>query len=302
MYSADDLTEETEEIVLKRARNDVQRSQFYLKSTELRTRRQLEQELPRQADQVTETAKRTGLSLEKTRLTLPVQLEKQQLERDKQALELQRLEQKYQELTADRALMSVPSPADGYVYYGKVARGKWPGVEAVANQLQEGGKLMPHNVFMTVVALRPLHIRADLAEKDLHRLSRGIPGHAVPTGYPDRKLPVAVEEISRFPIAPGTFDGILRVTLDEKSEPVVPGMGCKLTLVAYEKQDALAVPAAAVFENATDGERNVVYVKNAEGKPEERKVVVGQKADQQWEIVEGLSAGEEIFLKKPEGP
>ena len=37
MYNADDLTEETEEIVLKRARNDVERARFYLKSTELRT-------------------------------------------------------------------------------------------------------------------------------------------------------------------------------------------------------------------------------------------------------------------------
>lgn len=121
MYTADDLTEETEEIVLKRARNDVERSQFYLKSAELRTRRQLEQELPRQADQITETAKRAGLNLEKKRVTAPVQLEKQQLERDRQALALRRLEQKYEDLVADRALMAVPSPVDGYVYYGKIA-------------------------------------------------------------------------------------------------------------------------------------------------------------------------------------
>ena len=33
MYDADDLTEETEEIVLKRAKNDVEQSKFYLKST-----------------------------------------------------------------------------------------------------------------------------------------------------------------------------------------------------------------------------------------------------------------------------
>lgn len=301
MYTADDLTEETEEIVLKRARNDVERSQFYLKSAELRARRQLEQELPRQAEQVTDTAKRAGLNLEKKRVTLPVQLEKQQLERDKQALELQRLEEKYQELVADRAMMAVPAPADGYVYYGKASRGKWAGVDTVASQLQEGGKLLPHHVFMTVVALRPLHIRVDVAEKDLHRLARGTTGVATPTGFPDQKLPVAVEEVSAFPIAASTFDGTLRVTLDEQSKALVPGMTCKVALVAYDRADALTVPAAAVFPNTTDGERNVVYVKNAEGKPEARQVTVGQRADQQWEIVAGLNAGDEIFLKKPEG-
>ena len=71
-------------------------------------------------------------------------------------------------------------------------------------------------------------------------------------------------------------------------------------MIAYEKKDAITVPAAAVFENPADGERNLVYVKTAEGKSEERKVVVGQKSDQTWEIVQGLTPGEEILLKKPE--
>jgi HlyD family secretion protein len=302
MYQADDLTEETEEIILRRARNDVERSKFYLKSAEQRSRRQLDQDIPRQEQQVTETAKRTGVSLEKTRLTLPVQFEKQQLEREKQVIEIQRLEEKLQQLTADRKQMAVESPAAGYVYYGRATRGKWPGVEAVASQLQEGGKLAPHNVFMTVVSPRPLHVRTDIQEKDLHRVARGMQGFAQPTGYPDMKLPVSVEQISPFPIGPNTFDGILRVTLDDKAKPIVPGMGCKLTLLAYENKAAITVPAAAVLENPVDGERNLVYVKNAEGKPEERKVVVGQKTEQKWEILEGLTAGEEIFLKKPNGP
>ena len=51
--------------------------------------------------------------------------------------------------------------------------------------------------------------------------------------------------------------------LDEKAKPVVPGMACKLTLIAYEKKDAITVPAAAVFDNPADGERNLVYVKTA---------------------------------------
>ena len=302
MYNADDLTEETEEIVLKRARNEVEQAKFYLKSTELRTKKLLEQDIARQEQQLSEAAQRAGVALEKTRVTLPVQFEKQQIELQKLTVDNKRAEEKLQELIADRKAMAVESPADGYVYYGRCTRGKWPGVEAVISQLQEGGKLAPNNVFMTVVSPRPLHVRADVAEKDLYRLDRGLQGHAVPAGYPELKLPITVEHVSPFPIGTGTFDGYFRVTLDDQAKPVVPGMACKLTLVAYDKKDAIAIPATAVFENPADGERNLVYVKSADGKPQERKIVVGQKSEQKWEIVQGLNPGDEIMLTKPEAP
>jgi multidrug resistance efflux pump len=300
MYNADDLTEETEEIVLKRARNEVEQVKFYLKSTELRTKKLLGEDIPRQEQLLTDTAQRAGVALDKTRVTLPVQFEKQQIELQKLTVDNKRAEQKLQELIADRKAMTVESPGDGYVYYGRCTRGKWPGVDAVMSQLQEGGKLVPNNAFMTVVSPGPLHIQADVAEKDLYRLTQGLQGNAIPAGYPEMKLPITVERVSPFPIGTGTFDGRFRVTLDDTAKPIVPGMACKLTLVAYEKKDAIAIPATAVFENPADGERNRVYVKSAEGKPQERKVVVGQKTEQKWEIVEGLSPGEEIMLTKPD--
>ncbi|MHB8973943.1 MAG: efflux RND transporter periplasmic adaptor subunit [Pirellulaceae bacterium] len=302
MYNADDLTEETEEIVLKRARNEVEQGKFYLKSTELRTKKMLGEDIPRQEQTLTETAQRASVALDKTRATLPVQFEKQQIELQKLTVDTKRTEDKLQELIADRKAMAVESPADGYVYYGRCTRGKWPGVDTVTSQLQEGGKLVPNNAFLTVVSPRPLHVRADVAEKDLYRLERGLQGNAVPAGYPEMKLPLTVEHVSPFPIGMGSFDGYFRVTLDDKAKPVVPGMACKLTLLAYEKKDAIAIPATAVFENPADGEHNLVYVKSADGKPQERKVVVGQKAEQKWEIVEGLSPGEEIMLTKPDAP
>ena len=101
--------------------------------------------------------------------------------------------------------------------------------------------------------------------------TQGLQGNAIPAGYPEMKLPITVEHVSPFPIGTGTFDGHFRVTLDDTAKPVVPGMACKLTLVAYEKKDAIAIPATAVFENPADGEHNLVYVKSAEGKPQERK-------------------------------
>ncbi len=94
MYKADDLTEETEEIVLKRQRNDVERSRFYVKSAELRFKKTMETDIERDEQQLVEAAQRAELALAKTSIALPVQLEKQEIERKKQQLTDQRAQEK----------------------------------------------------------------------------------------------------------------------------------------------------------------------------------------------------------------
>ncbi len=300
MYKADDLTEETEEIVLKRARNDVERSKFYLKSSELRAKKSLEQDLPREEQQLVESAQRADIMLAKTVATLPVQIEKQKIEREKQRLADQRAQEKFTKLREDRAIMTIVAPADGYVYYGKWTRGKWSGVDSVASQLIEGGKLSPQSVFMTIVNPRPLQIRVDLPEKELYRVKHGMQGIAIPDGYPDLELAAKVQGVSAFPLNKGTFDGRLGVQLGDNAKVIVPGMGCKITLIAYDKKNAITVPASAVFEDDADGKRNVVYVKGEGDKPEKRKVVIGQKAEKKWEVLSGLKENDLVLLKKPD--
>ena len=73
----------------------------------------LEQDIPRQEQQLTEAAKRAEIGLAKSRATLPVQFEKAQIERAKQIVDSQRAEKKLQDLMADRKIMAVESPADG---------------------------------------------------------------------------------------------------------------------------------------------------------------------------------------------
>ena len=140
MYNADDLTEETEEIVLKRARNDVERSKFYLKSSELRSKKALDQDIPREEQELTEAAQRAEIALAKSKATLPTQLEKQQIENAKLLLANKRAEEKLKELMKDREMMAVQSPAEGYVYYGRCTRGKWSGVDSVAGTTGRRGK------------------------------------------------------------------------------------------------------------------------------------------------------------------
>src|SRR6185503_13684977 len=70
MYKADDLTEETEEIILKRAKNDVDRSQFLTEQARLRHERSTTLDIPRNAEQQAHTLRQALLTWEKSRLTL----------------------------------------------------------------------------------------------------------------------------------------------------------------------------------------------------------------------------------------
>jgi multidrug efflux pump subunit AcrA (membrane-fusion protein) len=131
-------------------------------------------------------------------------------------------------------------------------------------------------------------------------LRRGLQGTASPVGFPELELPASVQQISSFPVGTNVFDGQLSVELGNDARAVVPGMSCQVTLVAYDKADALTVPAKAVFEDPQTGTRNTVYVKRGDGKPQPRKVSIGQKTDEKWEVLQGLAAGDEILLEKPE--
>src|SRR5262245_61108588 len=79
MYKADDLTEETEEIILKRARNDVEQMKFYVERANFMHDRELQVELPRFLVTHKRAAAQAGLVLERTKLTQPLAIAKQKL-------------------------------------------------------------------------------------------------------------------------------------------------------------------------------------------------------------------------------
>ena len=107
MYKADDLTEETEEIILKRAQRSVERGEFYLESARLRHDRTLQFLLPREKLQVQESAVRAQLNLAKTESTLPTTLQMKRIGLEKLQHAQQQLDEKLDLLQADRELMVI---------------------------------------------------------------------------------------------------------------------------------------------------------------------------------------------------
>jgi len=300
MYRANDLREETEEIILKRQRHAVESAAHYLKQAEQRRDDTLKVELPRREQSLKETAVKQTLTLDKARSTLPLTLNQKRLSLEKMKLEREKSTDRLHKLQRDRAAMTVQAPADGIVYYGKCQRGQWTTAATVAGKLQRGGQVMPDEDLLTIIKTRPVFVRAVVEEKDLQYVHRGAKAKVIPTSFPDLKLPGTVQSVSAIPVTPGHFEAKIALDAGKEAEALMPGMACTVKVVAYTTKDALSVPAAAVFTDELDDDKHFVYLTGEDGKSEKRAVRVGKKNDGKVEILGGIGEGDEVLLEKPQ--
>ncbi|MGH7138801.1 MAG: HlyD family efflux transporter periplasmic adaptor subunit [Pirellulales bacterium] len=297
MYNADDLTEETEEIILKRARNDVERSLFLLEQTRSRTQETLEVTLPRQGATIKEAALRQELDWESKRATLPLSPPKLRLSLEKLVSERDQSQKRLDKLQKDREAMIVKAPAAGIVYYGHCRRGKWSG-DTSDGKLARGSALQPHAVFMTLVKPRPIFIRAAASEKELAKVRPGTSGTATAVAYAERKLSAKVESVAAVPTADGHFDTQVAVDVGDEAAAIMPGMTCHLTLTAQNKPDAITIPTSALVNDEASG-KHYVYRVGSDGLHTKTEVTIGARGDEKIEIVDGLVEGDTILLEKP---
>ncbi len=139
MYEADDLTEETEEIILKRTRDAVDSTKYSLGLVLNSQRQGLEFDLPRQEEQLEQAVARASLALEEARRTAPQSLTRQEMQVEKLREELERKREKLERLRQDLKHLHVTAPRSGIVYYGAPRRGKWSDPSSLESMLQPGG-------------------------------------------------------------------------------------------------------------------------------------------------------------------
>ena len=303
MYRSKDLTEETEEIILRRQRFEVEVGEFFLKEAELQRNQALKVELPRQEQRVRESALKLTIELEKARALLPLNLNQKRLTLAKLKHDQVKSAEKLADLRRDRDEMTVHAPADGLVYYGRPERGHWSAA-AIAPKLHKGGVIALDEVFITIVALRPIAIRATVDEKDLHALSqpRELKGIVTPTFDPEQRLPARLTGVLPVPREAGKFEAVIAIDIGEDKSPIKPGMACTVKFVPYRKEEALTIPSTAVFEDdSADIITKYVYLAkpDKDGKFPKQWIKTGRTSGGKTEILEGLAAGDEILASRP---
>ena len=299
MYAADDLTEETEEIVLKRQRAAVEQSKLYLEQAKLRYEETLKIRMPRYEESMEYSDQLLALATGKTKTSLPLTLEQQQLELEKAKVQRERNAEKFKKLLDDQKLMTVEAPVGGVVYYGKCVDGKWTTGAAAAGKLEPGKAVTANDPFMTIVGTRPMVLLATVSEKDLQWIKPGLKGSARPTAYPDLRAPVSVSEINGIPTAAGKFAATLRVSLDADAEGLMPGMTCKVKLAPYQKMRTLTVPLSALRTDEIDDTKHYVQLVDENAKPKKQPVKVGKRSGAKAEILDGLVAGDKVLKEYP---
>jgi len=292
MYRDKDLTEETEQMILKRYKFSLESAEFYLRSARLHTERTLTIDIPRREEASHLAAAKANLAWEHAREQLPLQLKQKELALEKLRFDDNRAQEKLAELEKDLTLMTIKSPAAGVVYHGRYSQGNWTSQPATA--FLKGGTLPANDVVLTIITNGRLFLHTEVEEKEIGDVKVGQVARFAPTRSPQKKLAGRVDRVAPVPQA-GKFEVVIALA-DDAAEGLVPGLTGSVKIVTAQKENALTVASTAVFEDADD-DSHYVYVP---GKPPQKKTVkIGLVVGDKTEIVEGLAAGDEILASKP---
>ena len=293
MYKADDLTENTEEIIMKRQRESVKAAEIGLELSRLAHKRQMEVTMPREAVVLERDAQSAGIGFKEQEQNIPRSFELKRIAMEDARVNAKRSAENLTKLQAERGQFVIKAPADGAFYYGNMQDGRWsPGDPTKAlSVLAPVGTRRPFAVVVPSTATMLLESTAD--EMTVRSLKAELSGFASFTGRADVSFPVKIASISTTP----GIDGRYRVTMSAQYPadlPMAAGMTASAQIIAYHKDAALTVPAKALTM-ADDGGWEV-EVEEAEGKTKRVPVKRGMTSGDKVEILSGLSAEQSVII------
>ncbi|MAP10012.1 MAG: HlyD family secretion protein [Rhodopirellula sp.] len=226
MYDADDLTEESEEIVLKRAKRSVESAQFRLESTEIRSKRTMEQSIPAEDAQTEATWERAQMAYEKTLRNLDSAKKKRDIERRKAAEALAEKEADFEELRQQRKSIVIKAPGGGILLYGELNRGA---LNAKPSPIKAGVKVSTDQVIATVVQPKKMRVRLTLSEADLAGIKTGDSCVIKPAIDPKAEVKGVVDSVATVPFMGTKFDATVKV-VGQLPDAVKPTMTATVEL------------------------------------------------------------------------
>ncbi len=288
MYEADDLTEETEEIILDRQKFQVSQAEFAFQSAQLDYKRTMEVAIPRKAETLAAAAKDAAIALAAAEEELPRKLKLAEAGLETAEIGHGRQKENLAKLERDAKSMTIKAPGAGWFYYGTLENGRWTAGEP-AKALLPNAKAPMKKAFATFVpATAPLAVFAIADEATARSLAANQTGVASPTGRGDLSAPAKIVSAATVPDPSGYYQ--VRFEVDwPKDLVLVPGSTAQISLVSYHREDAIAVPAKALSYTPQGW---TVEVKLADGKTEKRVVKRGRGSGDQVEILAGLEEGQ----------
>ena len=300
MYEADDLTEETEEIILKRQRNSVDLARFNVEDAKFYRDRALKVMLPRMESQLQNNIETTKLAFERAGMSKTLDLNRARYELEKTKQQREKSADRHAKLVSDKSLLELKAPTAGIVYFGHATRGKWSNMASMINKLRPHNSVTTNSILMTIVKPRPLYVAGNIGEVDRPGVKIGQPAKITLPPKGSLKLQAAVEAISTAPISGTKFWIDLELLTESEPEWLVAGMTCKVKVVTYDQANAIVVPKDAIHTDRDNEEEEYVWVidpDDASSGTQRRNVETGRRSGDNTEIVKGLEVGEVVSLE-----
>jgi HlyD family secretion protein len=155
----------------------------------------------------------------------------------------------------------------------------------------------------TIVDMASLEIEVDVNESYIARVKPDQKVEATLDAYPDWRIPSKVRTV--IPTADRQKATVkVRISFDKLDPRILPDMGVKVAFLAEESPEAgkvaaprALIPQAAVREG--DGKKVVFVIRN--NRLERRAVALGGNRGTDVEIMAGVSQGDTVLVKGPEG-
>lgn len=296
MYKADDIKEETEEIILRRQRDTVENARNMMLNNEKRASDSLKYDLPRREQMMKEANERTKLNFEKSQVLLPATVRQKQLAFEKTKLDRAKAVERFKNMEADqKKMLNIVAPCDGVVYYGKATKGQWNS-STMESKLSPKGSLPNDEVFMTIIKSNKLAVRGSIDEKDRPLVKVGDAVKVIPTANADQRIAGTVASVTAAPLG-GSYE--VRCKLNDVPEGIIAGLTGSIKIKGYAKDNVLQVASTAVSYD-DDVDSYVVYTPaTAGGKPTKVNVKIGRRSGDKVEILDGLTEGQVVLKEKP---
>jgi len=170
--------------------------------------------------------------------------------------------------------LEVDSPVSGYI----TERSAFPSVA-----VQPGMRLY------AIADLSTVWVQAQVFQNDLERIKVGAPATLTVNTYPGRTFTGRVDFI--YPqVDMDTRTAKVRVIFSNPGLQLKPGMFVNLSL-KVQMGNQLVIPATGVLQS---GEREIAFVERSDGYIEPREVQLGSRVGDDFIVLKGLKAGEQI--------
>ncbi|WP_186776375.1 HlyD family efflux transporter periplasmic adaptor subunit [Rubripirellula reticaptiva] len=235
MYLEDDLTEESEEIVLKRAKQAVEFAQFRLDGTKISSERSMQQGVPNSTAKQEESIAKAELAYKKSMHDLNSARQRREIEMQTKRDDFTKQAEKTAELKHERKQSAIASPIDGIVLYGELNRGQ---LGDKPSTLKTGSKVTPNQVIATIANPKKLQIHATVDQGKLDVVTEGSRCEVTCDAFPDFKANGTVKSVATVGYASGKFDCVVTFKTPKNSPAIMPTMTCKLTFADIAKEAA----------------------------------------------------------------